>query len=347
MSSHDLDLDEDRLADLALSSTRQSGSRGGKRGGRGGGGRGRGGGGGGGGGRDKREVDLSRALSRLLRHQAANAGVPLDREGFASLERVLQWPPLRSLSPSFAEIRHAVDNSDKQRFALKPDPRTNPDLDESTTDPAHWLIRANQGHSIKLDSEHLLKPLALPLPGSATASAGGETGEEEGKETEGETGKEVGKEKEQSLPPGALPIPPTVIHGTYFAFWPSILASGGLKPMGRNHVHFSTGLPDPNSTDPNSKTVISGMRADAELLIYIDVERSLRDAESGIKWWMSENGVVLTEGNGEGIVPVKYFKEVVGRRQQVGVLWRDGEWVGDLPEGVKSIHHPKHTTHRP
>jgi len=61
------------------------GSRGGGRGGRF---RARGGGGGGGGGKG-REVDVSRALSRLLRHQAAAAGVALDAEGFASLEKVV------------------------------------------------------------------------------------------------------------------------------------------------------------------------------------------------------------------------------------------------------------------
>jgi len=53
------------------------------------GGRGRGGRGGGGGSNSRRETDVSRALSRLLRHQAESAGVPLDGEGFASLDRVV------------------------------------------------------------------------------------------------------------------------------------------------------------------------------------------------------------------------------------------------------------------
>ena len=50
-------------------------------------GRGRGGGGGGGG--QGREVQVSKALSRLLRHQAANAGIQLDDEGFARLDAVV------------------------------------------------------------------------------------------------------------------------------------------------------------------------------------------------------------------------------------------------------------------
>ncbi|KAK3901840.1 tRNA 2'-phosphotransferase 1 [Staphylotrichum tortipilum] len=284
----------DHLEDVAISSTKQARGGGSARGGRGGAKKS------GEGGRGKREVDLSRALSRLLRHQAGNAGVELDREGFADLGRVLEWGPLRALAPAFDEILNAVHNSDKQRFAIKPNPATNPSLDESSTTPSHWLIRANQGHSIELASEHLLKPLAVPVP----------------------------SDKGPQQPDGTLPIPPTVVHGTYFAFWPAILASGGLKPMGRNHVHCSTGLPEDAEAG-----VISGMRRDAELLIYVDVEASMR--EGGIKWWMSDNGVVLTEGGADGLVPVEYFRLVEGRRQVVGVLWKDGEKVADLPEGLK------------
>lgn len=195
---------------------------------------------------------------------------------------------------------------------MKPNPATNPSLDELSTDPAHWLIRANQGHSIKLDSEHLLRPIALP------------------------------DERTGAVPDGSVPLPPTVVHGTYFAFWPAIVASGGLKPMGRNHVHFSTGVPedqdsgDPSSSSsssssPSSSSVISGMRRDAEVLVYVDVAASMAE---GIRWWMSDNGVVLTEGNADGLVPARFFREVVGRRQGVGLLWKDGEKVADLPDGL-------------
>ncbi|KAK0630751.1 KptA family-domain-containing protein [Bombardia bombarda] len=275
---------EDEIAERFEATSLNRGKGGGKArgGGRGGRGGGRGGGGGGSGGRD---VNLSRALSKLLRHQAASAGIPLDSEGFAPLDRVLQWGPIKSLQPTFSEIVAAVRDSDKQRFALKPNAKTNPALDESSTDPAHWLIRANQGHSIKqVSTSSLLKPIVL----SPSASSDGTIPEE-----------------------GSVPIPPTVVHGTYFAFWPAILASGGLRPMGRNHVHCSTGLPEDSEAG-----VVSGMRQDAELLV--------------------ENGVVLTEGDeASGLVPTRFFKEVVGRKQDVGVLWRDGEKVADLPAGIK------------
>jgi 2'-phosphotransferase len=98
--------------------------------------------------------------------------------------------------------------------------------------------------------------------------------------------------------------------------------------MVRNHVHFSTGLPE----DTNSG-VISGMRADAEILIYIDIQKSLEDG--AMLWWLSENGVVLTEGDEQGLVPTKYWKLVKGRRQDVGVLWEDGVEVAELPQSVR------------
>ncbi|KAI1353055.1 hypothetical protein F5Y01DRAFT_66933 [Xylaria sp. FL0043] len=294
----------------------------------GGGGGGRRGGGGGGGGGPNRQVQISKALSTLLRHQAQNAGIQLDAEGFAPLDQVMQWPRLRALNPSLAEIKDEVATNAKQRFSMKPNPATSSSSSSSSSphpsedEAAHWVIRANQGHSMAVASEGLHTPITI----------------------------------------GAGNVPPVVVHGTYFAFWPSIVAAGGLKKMGRTHVHFGTGVP--GDDDSNNGTggqvhevgdeapeggkpkVISGMRADAELLIFVDVERALRDAENaeggsgegegegGMKWWLSENNVVLTEGNAEGVVPLKYFKEVRGRRQGVGLLWKDGEKVADLPDGV-------------
>ncbi|KAG7051290.1 Tpt1/KptA family RNA 2'-phosphotransferase [Colletotrichum scovillei] len=264
---------------------KRGGGGGGRRGGRGGGGRGGGGGG------QPREVLVSKALSKLLRHQAENAGLKLDEGGYAPLDKVLAYGPIKSLKVTFSDIQAAVTTSDKQRFALKLNPTAAAETSkELSTEPSDWLIRANQGHSIKVESAGLLTPITL----------------------------EAGN------------VPAVVVHGTYFAFWKQIEASGGLKRMGRNHVHFATGLPG------DEKGVVSGMRKDAEVLVYVDVERALRE-EEGIKWWVSENGVVLTEGDGEGVVPCRLFKEVVARDEGsgVGVLWRDGEKVGELPEGLR------------
>ncbi|KAI1393716.1 RNA 2'-phosphotransferase, Tpt1 [Hypoxylon trugodes] len=275
----------ERMEDLALKGK-----------GRGGRDRRGGGRGGGKGGRD-RNTQISRALSQLLRHQAESAGIKLDAEGYAPLDRVLQWPRIRSLNPTFEEIRNEVSNNAKQRFAMKPkDPSTDVESALAEADPAAWLIRANQGHSIALADEAIHTPITL----------------------------EAGN------------IPEIAVHGTYFAFWSAIVASGGLKKMNRQHVHFGTGLlpeDDGKGGGKDKEKVVSGMRSDAELLVFVDVERCLRE-ESGIRWWISANGVVLTEGDEQGLVPLKYVKEVRGRRQGVGVLWRDGGKVTDLPPDI-------------
>ncbi|KFZ01357.1 hypothetical protein V501_10044, partial [Pseudogymnoascus sp. VKM F-4519 (FW-2642)] len=235
----------DQLQDAPPPQSRKSGGSGGGGGGGGGsrGGKGRSGGGGGGG--QSREVQVSKALSKLLRHDAVKAGLELDDEGFAGVGEVLQWNRLKSLKVTFADILTAVSDNSKQRFALKPNPRLVPLPEPTSTTPSDWLIRANQGHSIAVDSSALLTPITLEADN----------------------------------------IPPVVVHGTYYAFYPSIVASGGLKKMTRNHIHFSTGLPE------DKGGVVSGMRNDAEVLIYVDVRKSLE--EGGTSWWVSDNGVVL------------------------------------------------------
>lgn len=189
---------------------------------------------------------------------------------------------------TFDDVKNVTADNSKQRFALKPNPDIDPLPESTSTDPSHWLIRANQGHSIKIESASLLTPITI----------------------------EAGN------------IPDTVVHGTYYAFYAPIVASGGLQSMGRNHIHFSTGLPE------DAGGVISGMRQDAEILFYVDVRRSLEDGAA--EWWLSDNGVVLTEGGPDGRVASKYWKRVIGRRQDIGVLWEDGVKVDDLPQTVAS-----------
>ncbi|XP_031737635.1 tRNA 2'-phosphotransferase 1 isoform X2 [Cucumis sativus] len=91
---------------------------------------------------------------------------------------------------------------------------------------------------------------------------------------------------------------PVCVHGTYKKNLESILDSG-LKRMKRLHVHFSCGLP----TDGE---VISGMRRDVNVLIFLDVQKALED---GMKLYISDNRVILTEGF-DGVVPMKYFQKI-------------------------------------
>ena len=96
---------------------------------------------------------------------------------------------------------------------------------------------------------------------------------------------------------------PTVVHGTNEGAW-KLISKQGLSRMGRNHVHFATGLPGEDG-------VISGMRARSTVLIYLNVPACLRD---GIPLFISENSVVLCPGAGDtGTIPPQYFSKVVHR----------------------------------
>jgi len=53
------------------------------------------------------------------------------------------------------------------------------------------------------------------------------------------------------------------------------------------------------------------MRESAQVLIYIDMQKAL---EAGILFFLSENGVVLTEGDVRGFLSPEYFLRVEDRK---------------------------------
>jgi 2'-phosphotransferase len=53
------------------------------------------------------------------------------------------------------------------------------------------------------------------------------------------------------------------------------------------------------------------MRKSAQVLIYIDVQKAL---DAGISFFLSENGVVLTEGNEHGFLSTEFFLRVEDRQ---------------------------------
>jgi len=130
---------------------------------------------------------------------------------------------------------------------------------------------------------------------------------------------------------------PCVVHGTYLAAWPTIRTLG-LSRMKRNHVHFASGLP--GGVGPK---VISGMRASAEVLVYVDAAKAM---QLGVVFFVSENGVILTPGVGpQGTVPPEAFAQVIDAATGTDLLLQDGssalasmpagaaEEASELPEG--------------
>jgi len=91
---------------------------------------------------------------------------------------------------------------------------------------------------------------------------------------------------------------PMAVHGTTQEAWRSI-SIRGLSKMTRNHIHFAQGIA--------GQDVISGMRTSSQILIYIDVQKAL---DSGLKFFVSTNGVVLSEGDVDGFIAPEYFRRV-------------------------------------
>ncbi|KAF2738757.1 hypothetical protein EJ04DRAFT_509329 [Polyplosphaeria fusca] len=276
--------------------------------------------GGGGGGRSRNPKDLprdqqiSRKVSWLLRHGAQQEGLTLGKGGYVNVQDALNTRALRTLNISFAELRQVVADNDKQRFSMIVAARLDdasalqsPPVEKleaeafdpipESEEPRDYLIRANQGHSIKVDAEGLLVPI--------TREAGN--------------------------------VPECCVHGTDEAAWRLIVKSGGLRRMGRNHIHFAAGLPKgftsvvdgaEEEEEKEQPPVISGMRKSSTVLVYVDVDAAL---EAGIKFFVSENGVVLSEGNEKGFLPYEFFRRVESRKKRGGVLMKDGV----LPEGAQ------------
>ena len=86
------------------------------------------------------------------------------------------------------------------------------------------------------------------------------------------------------------------VHGTYWRYWNPI-KKDGLKKMSRNHIHFAPFAPW------GAHAPISGMRANCELYVFLDVKKFFAD---GFKLFRSTNGVLLTRGD-DGVVAPKYF----------------------------------------
>ncbi|KAA1468922.1 hypothetical protein DENSPDRAFT_795237 [Dentipellis sp. KUC8613] len=126
---------------------------------------------------------------------------------------------------------------------------------------------------------------------------------------------------------------PMAVHGTNKKAWPSI-AKQGLSKMTRNHIHLAQGVP--------GNGVISGMRNSASVLIYIDVQKAL---DAGILFFLSDNGVVLTEGDSRGFLSPEFFsrvenqfgKPLPGWQPATSVDGKEENEEGDAPSSSQAL----------
>jgi len=85
---------------------------------------------------EKQKKTISKFLSLILRHNPETIGLRLDTNGWANVEELLSKSAIHNIPCTKKELEEVVETNDKQRFIFNED---------------HSQIRANQGHSIRVD----------------------------------------------------------------------------------------------------------------------------------------------------------------------------------------------------
>jgi 2'-phosphotransferase len=224
----------------------------------------------------QRDTRISKSLSKLLRHQAVAEGLQISNSGQILLSDVLSHNFLKSNHATFEDIVRIVTNNEKQRFKLE------------EKDDGQWYISASQGHSIQ-QVNHLTHGMI-----------------------------ELDKMNDSHWPE-------MIVHGTYKHILEEIKNSGGLSKMGRNHIHFTYTIPrkfynvlnmntpvDITTDDSNylnsQDPVVSGVRGNCQVLIFLNISK-LR--KSDLKFYKSDNNVILSPGDENGFIPLYFIDKVV------------------------------------
>lgn len=97
---------------------------------------------------DKELKGISKYLSYVLRHNPESIDLVLDAQGWADIDILLAKCAAQNVLLDREDLHQLVAQNDKQRFAI---------------DKANNKIRANQGHSIRIDAalEPEVPPAAL------------------------------------------------------------------------------------------------------------------------------------------------------------------------------------------
>ncbi|RKF74277.1 putative trna 2 -phosphotransferase 1 protein [Golovinomyces cichoracearum] len=124
----------------------------------------------------------------------------------------------------------------------------------------------------------------------------------------------------------SLSLPKLIVYETSYANYPLVLASGGIRRAGgQAYLLFKTvPLIDATELPPVS----------ADVSIYIDLPLAM-EKDKNIKWFRSETGAVITEGDAEGKIDKSLWKNVVGRRADIGILYEDGQVKKEVPIGLR------------
>ncbi|KAB8155682.1 RNA 2'-phosphotransferase [Kordia sp. TARA_039_SRF] len=85
---------------------------------------------------NKKTKNISKFLSYVLRHHPDKLGIALDKNGWTSVNFLLEKINAEPYSLTMTELEEVVATNNKKRFAFNED---------------KTMIRANQGHSVNID----------------------------------------------------------------------------------------------------------------------------------------------------------------------------------------------------
>jgi 2'-phosphotransferase len=231
-----------------------------------------------------KEKQLSKALSWILRHGAPKLNLSIASDGYIPVQAVLQCQARNMTQYSLDDIIQVVDTNNKQRFKLC----TKGIVWKDNEKKRYSFVTNDDNDSSDNNIKGGIYESVLCIRANQGHSISGINCEE----------------LLTLIPPDELSKMDSIVHGTRRDAWEKHIQHEGLNKMNRNHIHFASGLPGEDG-------VISGMRTTSQVYIYINGGVCAQD---GIKFYRSSNGVILTAGSENGILPIRYFANVVDAR---------------------------------
>lgn len=245
-----------------------------------------------------KDIHLSKALSWVLRHGAPSLGLNMTTDGYIPVAAILASHVRKLNNYNEDDVRRIVATNDKQRFSLNV-------LPIMTTEDYNTYSFVE----ITDENDNCGAMQALCIRAN------------QGHSTRGI----VAEDLLTPIPSEELANLDTIIHGTTKVAWERNICNEGLNRMNRNHIHFAPGLPNSESR------VISGIRKNCEIYIYIDGAKCAKDS---VKFYRSANGVILSPGaSKDGTLTVDYFSSVIDAKTK-GDLLKRKEMGNKLPIGM-------------
>ncbi|GAA0083358.1 RNA 2'-phosphotransferase [Clostridium sp. CTA-6] len=103
---------------------------------------------------NKQDLKISKFISLVLRHKPQEANLELDKHGWCNITDFLKGLNNKGFKVNITDIERIVREDDKQRYSFNED---------------KTKIRANQGHSIKIDLKlKAIKPPKVLYHGTST-----------------------------------------------------------------------------------------------------------------------------------------------------------------------------------